>query len=145
MRDGQTRWRYMLDTDICVYLSERSSPEVERRFAECRKGEVVVSAVTLAELRYGALAIRDEDEREKRNAAVDAFQDALPVAPFDEHAALAYADVRHADPKRNIRAMDKIIAAHAIALNLILVTNNLKDFQKFQPPLRMENWAARRR
>ena len=137
--------KYMLDTSICVYIIERTAPEVERRAAQCEVGEVVMSSVTLAELHYGAAAIGDSRERESRNYALEKLRDIIPMVPFDEGAALAYAAVRMSDPKRNIRAMDKLIAAHAIALNLTLVTNNLKDFRKFRPPLRMENWAAKGR
>ena len=149
-RDGQPQdggqwpeqWRHMLDTDVCVYLAEKRSPEFERRLAQCRRGEVVISAITLAELRYGAAVIRDEEERKKRDAVIEVIRRIIPVIPFGEQAALAYAQVRLADPKRNIRAMDKLIAAHAIALNLILVTNNTKDFQKFRPALRVQNWTV---
>ena len=153
MRDGRPedygqwpgRWKYMLDTNICVYLIERSSPELRERLAECRKGEVVVSPLALAELRYGVSIIKDAGERKKRGAAVDAMLENVPVPPFDEAAAFAYVRTRTADPARNARVFDKLIAAHAVALGLVLVTNNPKDFRKFRPALRVENWASGKR
>ena len=136
--------KYMLDTDICVHLVE-GHPAVAKRAAKEEAGGVVMSAVTLAELRYGALMIDGQKKREYGLAGLEKILEDIPAVPFDEDAALAYAHVRMADPKRNIRAMDKLIAAHAIALNLILVTNNIKDFQKFRPALRVENWGAAKR
>ena len=134
--------KYMLDTNVCVCLIEESSPETLRRVEECLEGEIVMSAATLAELHYGTFVIGDSRKRKSRDRAVEKLRERIPALPFDEDAALAYARVRAADPKRNIRAMDKLIAAHAVALGLVLVTNNPKDFRKFRPALRVENWAA---
>lgn len=136
--------KYMLDTDICIYLSEGGSPAVARRFAKVKNGEAVISAVTLAELHYGAIAVPGAARRKIAARGLEALSKVVPAVPFDEDAAAVYAQVRMADPERNIRAMDKLIAAHAIALNLTLVTNNIKDFQKFRPRLLVENWTAKR-
>ena len=137
--------KYMLDTDICIYLSESGSPAVARRFAKVKNGEAVVSAVTLAELHYGAIAVSGVARRKIAARGLESLSKVVPAVPFDEDAAAVYAQVRMADPERNIRAMDKLIAAHAIALNLTLVTNNIRDFQKFRPRLRVENWTAKQR
>ena len=139
------RWRHMLDTNICVYLVEGSSPELQRRLAECRQGEVVMSAMTLTELYYGASVITDAGAQKARMDAMGALLEVVPVVPFDSAAALVYTGVRRTDEKRESRVFDRLIAAHAIALNLILVTNNIKDFQKFRPALRVENWTVAKR
>ena len=137
--------KYMLDTDICVYLVDGSVEEVRSRFAKLKPGEAVMSALTLAELRYGVIRLDSAAKRDAANRGLAKILTQAPALPFDEDAALAYARVRAVDPKRNIRAMDKLIAAHAVALGLVLVTNNPKDFRKFRPALRVENWAAGKR
>ena len=139
------RRKYMLDTDICLYIGEERSERAMARLAKTEEGEAVISAITLAELRYGAHTIHGDKRRKIALGGLEKMLDLVPVVPFDEDAAMAYAQVRAVDPKRNIRAMDKLIAAHAVALGLVLVTNNPKDFRKFRPALRVENWAAGKR
>ena len=130
--------RYMLDTNICIYLMKHQPPEVAMRFATCRAGEVVISAVTLAELEYGVLC---SENRERNRKALDALLEDIRVAAFEQGAAQAYALVRQATHKRNRDALDKLIAAHAIALEVVLVTNNEQDFQNY-PNLKIENWVG---
>lgn len=131
--------RYMLDTNICIYLMKNHPPEAAARFAQCCVGEVVVSAVSYAELEYGVAC---SGERAAYNrAALDALIQDIPVAPFDGAAARAYGPVRLATRERRRDALDKLIAAHAIALNATLVTNNIADFAGY-PELRLENWVA---
>lgn len=131
--------RYMLDTNICLYLMKHQPPEVAERFAECFVGDVVISAVTLAELEYGVLC--SGDVQAKNQAALLAFLQQVPAAPFDAAAAKAYAPVRWASRERRRDALDKLIAAHALALGVVLVTNNTADFAGL-PGLKLENWAA---
>jgi tRNA(fMet)-specific endonuclease VapC len=131
--------RYMLDTNICIYLIKHHPPEVARRFAACHVGEVVMSAITYAELDYGAAC---SGERRSRNAeALSALAADIPVMPFDVEAARAYGDVRLATRERRRDALDKLIAAHAIALGVTLVTNNMADFAGY-PGLVAENWVG---
>ena len=130
--------RYMLDTNICIYLMKRQPPEVAARFAELRAGDVVISAITHAELSYGVAC---SGERAPQNhAALAALVEALPVAAFDKDAGAAYAEIRLACPARTKDALDKLIAAHARALGCVLVTNNVKDFAG-HPGLTLENWV----
>lgn len=131
--------RYMLDTNICIYLMKYHPPEVAARFATCYVGEVVMSAVTFAELEYG-VACSGERSAQNRKALDDLVSD-IPVAPFDATAGRAYGPIRLATPDRRRDALDKLIAAHAIALDVVLVTNNTADFAGY-PGLRMENWGA---
>ncbi|MBF2035497.1 MAG: type II toxin-antitoxin system VapC family toxin [Leptolyngbyaceae cyanobacterium T60_A2020_046] len=131
--------KYMLDTNICIYLMKHQPPSVGRRFAECRQGDVVISAITLAELEYGVWVSREETQNQNRQA-LDALVEMIPPVPFDRPAAAAYAEVRAAALDRRRDALDKLIASHAKSLNLTLVTNNLDDFRVY-PDIVLENWV----
>jgi tRNA(fMet)-specific endonuclease VapC len=129
----------MLDTNMCIYLMRHASAEVEERFARCFVGEVVISAITLAELEFG-VACSAEREGQNRKA-LDLLLEDIPAAPFDGIAAKAYGPVRQATRDRKRDALDKLIAAHAVGLDVTLVTNNLADFGVY-PGLKTENWTA---
>ncbi|ACM30721.1 type II toxin-antitoxin system VapC family toxin [Agrobacterium sp. SHOUNA12C] len=128
--------RYMLDTNMCIYLMKNQPEQVARRFAACYVGDVVMSAITFAELDYG-VAASDAPEREHGN--LDALVTLIAVEPFDIAAAHAYGPVRMATRERKKDHLDKLIASHAIALNTVLVTNNTRDFMAY-PNLKIENW-----
>jgi len=128
----------MLDTNICIYLMKHHPPEVAERFAECFVGDVVISAVTLAELEHGVTCSGEAQAHNR--AALDAFLEEIPVAQFEMTAARAYGPARYATRERKRDALDKLIAAHAIALDVALVTNNEADFAAY-PGLRVENWV----
>ncbi|MEM8505887.1 MAG: type II toxin-antitoxin system VapC family toxin [Cyanobacteria bacterium P01_D01_bin.1] len=131
--------KYMLDTNICIYIMKRQPPAVAGRFAKCRQGDVVISAITLAELEYGVYRSSEATQQQNRRALEALTKRILPV-PFDRGAARAYALVRAATPERKRDALDKLIASHAKSLNLTLVTNNLSDFRIY-PNLDLENWV----
>ena len=131
--------KYMLDTNICIYLMKHQPPSVIRRFATCRQGDVVISAITLAELQYGVL-ISLPASRHQNREALDRLLEVIPVLPFDRLATTVYAEIRAAAPDRRRDALDKLIASHAQSLSLTLVTNNLGDFEIF-PNLILENWV----
>lgn len=128
--------RYMLDTNMCIYLMKNQPEQVAKRFAQCYVGDVVMSSITYAELQYG-VAVAAQPERERINLA-NLVED-IQVAFFDAAAGIAYGPIRMAtrDTKRD--ALDKLIAAHAVALGVVLVTNNVKDFAQY-PGLLIENW-----
>lgn len=128
--------RYMLDTNMCIYLMKNQPEQVARRFAACYVGDVVMSAITFAELDYG-VAASNAPERERGN--LDALVTLIAVEPFDIAAARAYGPVRMATRERKKDHLDKLIASHAIALNTVLVTNNTRDFMAY-PNLKIENW-----
>lgn len=128
--------RYMLDTSICIYLMKNQPEQVAKRFAECFVGDVVMSAITFAELEFGA-AVSANRARERRNLA--ALAEDILVMPFDSAAASAYGPIREATRERKKDQLDKLIAAHAVALGVVLVTNNERDFAAY-PGLRVENW-----
>lgn len=133
-----SRPQYLLDTNICIYLMKHHPPEVAARFAACFVGDVVISAITLAELEFGVAC--SGDHRGHNQAALDRLLEDIVVAPFEGTAARAYGPLRAAHRERNKNALDKLIAAHALALDVTLVTNNEADFLAF-PGLRVENWV----
>jgi len=99
---------------------------------------VLISAITAAELEYGVVASGVDAER--NGAALARFLLEVPVASFDGAAARVYGAVRWASRERRRDALDKLIAAHALALDVTLVTNNPRDFASY-PDLRIENWV----
>ena len=131
--------KYMLDTNICIYLMKHQPPEVRKRFAACFVGDVVISAVTLAELEFGIAGSSPASQAANRSAMDSLLEDIL-VAPFEAQAAKVYGPIRAVYKDRNRDAMDKLIASHAIALGVPLVTNNEADFVNY-PGLVVENWV----
>ena len=130
----------MLDTNMCIYLIKNQPAEVANRFSQCYVGDVVMSSITYAELQYGVMVSADPD-RETIN--LNALIEDIQVLPFDDHAAIAYGQVRLATRDVKKDALDKLIAAHALSLNVIVVTNNVKDFSKY-PGIKIENWLEQK-
>lgn len=130
---------YLLDTNICIYLMRRQPASVAQRFRALRRGDVGMSAITLAELRYGVEVY--EADRERNESALSALLQEIPAVPFDAPAAEVYGVIRAAVRDRKRDALDRLIAAQAISLRLTLVTNNVADFDAY-PGLHIENWVA---
>jgi tRNA(fMet)-specific endonuclease VapC len=128
---------FLLDTDT-VSFALRGHGGVAHEIARRRPSELCVSAITLAELRFGAHRRRSR----KIHAAIDAFVSAVQVAPFDDAAAEKFGAIGAAlaDAGVPIGQMDTLIAAHALSLGAILVTNNTKHFSKVAG-LSLENWC----
>jgi tRNA(fMet)-specific endonuclease VapC len=129
--------KYLLDTNICIYLMKSQPQEVRERFAQCYYGDVGISAVTLAELEYG---VEVSSDRAHNAQALEALLEDIVVAPFDSGVARSYGILRAGAPKRQGDALDKLIAAHSCFLEVVLVTNNIKDFQRY-PGVKLENWV----
>ena len=123
--------KYLLDTNIIVAMTVRAEENVVRRAAECEDGEMVTSAVALAEVAFGT-----ERADPPTMELLRAFLEEVPVLDFDYKAALAYATLPF---KR--ASFDRLIAAHALSHDLIVVTGNEKDFADV-PGLKVENWAV---
>ena len=132
--------KYMLDTNICIYLMKHQPMEVKVRFDQCFVGEVVISSITLAELEYGVTC--SGDAAQSNRAQLDGFIEEVPAVPFEALAARAYGPTRFANRERNRDALDKLIAAHAMSLGVTLVTNHEADFMVY-PGLAVENWVSR--
>ena len=129
--------RYMLDTNMCIYLMKNQPEAVAQRFAQCYVGDVVMSAITYAELEYGVAASANP-QQERINLA-NLVED-IQVMPFNAAAGVAYGPIRLATRDGTKKdALDKLIAAHAVSLNAAVVTNNEKDFARY-PGVTTENW-----
>jgi tRNA(fMet)-specific endonuclease VapC len=128
--------RYLLDTDSVSYAL-RGQGDVATRIKSQRPSELCVSAITLAELRFGA----DRKASKKLHSLIDVFTSAIEIAPFDEQAAFEFGRIGSILAERGtpIGEFDVLIAAHAVALRCTLVTNNTRHFSKV-PGLSLENW-----
>lgn len=132
--------RYILNTDMCIYLRKRRPPSVEQHFQTLQRGEVVISVITYGELHNGALKSK---ESSAALANLQALCERLPIQGMAPEAAEHYGQIRSALEKSGniIGGNDLWIAARAIALDLTLVTNNVKEFGRI-PQLRLENWLG---
>jgi tRNA(fMet)-specific endonuclease VapC len=131
--------RYMLDTDTCSYIMKRSHPTVLKRLQAVPVSDVCMSVISKAELLYG---VEVSPRRAQDAAALAAFLPYVEAVDFADDAALHYAEIR-ADLKRRgtlIGANDLLIAAHARAHGLTLVTNNTVEFERVSK-LKLENWT----
>lgn len=125
-----TEPRYLLDSNICIYVLRDAAGRAAQRLATCEPGAAVASAITYAEIMKGL-----DHHRTEAVAAFDRLFDRVPILPFDRQAASAYAEF----PFRRGR-FDRLIGAHALATGLTLVTNNEADFADI-PGLTIENWT----
>ena len=130
--------RYLLDTDICIYVINVRPPGVLERFLAHEVDGLGVSAVTVGELYFG---VRKSGSR-RNLLLLDKFLAPLEVADYGPDAARAYGELRSTLEKKGtpIGPFDTQIAAHALALDVTLVSNNLREFRRV-PKLRLENWA----
>lgn len=131
--------RYMLDTDTCIYLKNRRPPGIAERFRSLQWGEVVMSLVTYGELYNGA------QKSKEREAALDNIRllgKRVPVQAMPVKTAEIYGNIRSQLEQKGmtIGGNDLWIAAHALALDLILVTNNTREFRRV-PGLKIDNWV----
>jgi len=134
--------RYLFDTNTCSYvINQRKGFEsVVRRMDGLRYGDLILSAIVLAELQF--MVAKSAVPQVKREQLLR-FLLQFHVAPFDDAATLAYAQVRHQLEQRGtpIGPLDTLIAAHAVSLEATVVTNNTKHFRQV-PGLAVENWYA---
>ena len=122
---------------VTIYLMRHQPPEVAQRFAALKHGDVVMSAITLAELCYGVEC--KPQSRTTAQRALTLLLEDVPVLAFDDEAAASYGVIRAAVRKRD--ALDRLIAAHAASQSLTLVTNNETNFKDY-PGLAVENWVV---
>lgn len=130
---------YMLDTNICIYLIKRRSDELLSRMRVFRTGEIGVSVVTVAELQYG---VSKSQSKERNQAALEAFLLPLDIADFSFEVTVMYGDIRAQLERQGqpIGPLDTMIAAHALSLDVPLVTNNTREFERVRG-LRVEDWT----
>jgi tRNA(fMet)-specific endonuclease VapC len=131
--------RFMLDTNLCIYIINNRPPAVRARFERLRPGQVVISAITYGELCYGA---GKSVQQSKSLRLLEQFVQDVPVQALEPHVARTYGQIRTLLEQngRVIGNHDMWIGAHALTLGLTLVTNNEREFKRI-PGLRVENWA----
>ena len=132
---------FMLDTDTCIFLMRGESPALAARVQLVPLQQQVMSAVTFAELTYGVQASAAA-KRKQNQSVLDSLVLHLSVLDWPQDAAKHYAEIRADLKKRGaqIGAADLMIAAHARAMGAIVVTNNVKDFERVKG-LEVENWT----
>ncbi|WP_085725532.1 tRNA(fMet)-specific endonuclease VapC [Pseudomonas sp. R37(2017)] len=130
--------KYMLDTNICIFTI-KNKPQVVREAFNRHNGQLCISSVTLMELIYGA---EKSAAPEKNLAVIEGFAARLEVLPFDNEAAAHSAMIRSELAKAGtpIGPYDQMIAGHARSRGFIVVTNNLREFERV-PGLRVEDWV----
>jgi len=128
----------MLDTKMCIYIIKKKPPDVLKRFQKAQISSIGISSITLSELFYGVVK---SSKPERNYLALAQFAVPLEILSYDHKASQHYGDIRYHLEKQGtpIGAMDMLIAAHALSVGCILVTNNEKEFHRV-PHLRIENW-----
>lgn len=133
--------KYLVDTNILGYFARNSSAALQKRMlAALQKQEVAISAITRAEIRFGLALLQADD---KRRRTIDLLLHEIPVLPWTVDAADRYGDIAaHLQQTgQPIGEMDTQIAAHALALDLPLVTHNTRHFERVAG-LKLEDWMA---
>ncbi|VVO65260.1 type II toxin-antitoxin system tRNA(fMet)-specific endonuclease VapC [Pseudomonas fluorescens] len=130
--------KFMLDTNICIF-TVKNKPQIVREAFNLHDGQLCISAVTLMELIYGA---EKSATPEKNLAVIEGFAARLEVLPFDNEAAAHTGMIRSELAKAGtpIGPYDHMIAGHARSRGLIVVTNNVREFERI-PGLRVEDWV----
>lgn len=131
--------KYMLDTNICIYVIKHRPDSVIKRFLSNDPDEMCISSITYAELMHG---VEKSQAVEKNRIAMSLFLSPITILDFDSHAAQEYGKIRAQLEKKGtpIGPMDMLIAGHAKAEQLILVTNNTREFQRVEG-LKLEDWV----
>jgi len=132
---------YMLDTNICIYIIKKKTENVLEKLKLNRKEGLYISTITLAELEFGN-ANASSSYKERNQLALLEFLTIMGIKHFDENAAKEYGVIRKELKDRNclIGPFDMLIGAHAKSLNMILVTNNVREFERIKD-LKIENWV----
>ena len=131
--------RFLLDTNMCIYIIKQKPTEVLQRFNTYQVGDIGISTITVAELEFG---VQKSQFPERNQQALAQFLLPLTIVDFNRAAAMLYGDLRATLEKQGtpIGSLDTLIAAHALSLQVTLITNNLKEFSRV-PNLRLDNWV----
>ena len=131
--------KYMLDTNICIYIIKRKPVDVLARFKQTDISQISISSITLSELFYG---VSKSSKPAQNLMALTQFVAPLEILPFGGEASQYYGDLRAYLEKQGtpLGSLDMLIAAHALSLASTLVTNNEKEFNRV-PNLNIENWV----
>jgi tRNA(fMet)-specific endonuclease VapC len=131
--------RYLLDTNICIYIIKKSPSRVLGKLTSVQVGDAAISSITLSELEYG---VAKSSKPQQNREALSAFLTPFEILSYDQSAAAHYGAIRSYLEKKGILIgpMDLLIAAHALSLSLTMVTNNVREFRRV-PGLLLENWS----
>jgi tRNA(fMet)-specific endonuclease VapC len=131
--------KYMLDTNICIYIIKRKPQAVIERFLRTDISQIGISSITLSELLFG---VSKSSKPDQNKIALAQFIAPLEIMHYDDQAAQCYGDLRAYLEREGkpIGSLDMLISAHALSMNSTLVTNNEKEFKPITD-LRIENWV----
>ena len=131
--------KYMLDTNICIYIIKKKPAQALRRLQKISIPDICLSSIALSELEYG---VEKSQKKEQNRIALLHFVSPLSIMAYDADAAQHYGEIRAELEKvgQPIGSMDLLIAAHARSSNLIMVTHNVKEFARV-PGLKIEDWT----
>lgn len=129
---------YLLDTNICIYIINHKPSHVFERFRQYQLGQLALSSISAAELAFGV----EKSGSSRNRQALEKFLAPLEIIPFAEDCIWQYATLRQylQQQGKPIGSLDMLIAAHALALDATLVSNNIKEFERI-PKLKLENWV----
>lgn len=130
---------YLIDTNICIYIMNNQPPEVIQRFKSKDVGQIGISSITVSELYYG---VSKSKYRKNNLTRLEEFLTPFEILAYDQKASKLYGEIRAQLEKSGdvIVPLDLLIAAHALSLNLVLITNNEKEFNRVKS-LKVENWV----
>ena len=131
--------KYLLDTDICIYIINEKPDKVLRKFEQYPVFDFGISSITHAELQYG---IEKSKKKKTNQDALDEFLLPLTILPFHgKKLVTCYGEIRASleSKGRTIGPFDMLIVAHALSLDLTIISNNIKEFSRI-PKLKSENW-----
>ena len=131
--------KYLLDTNICIYIIKEKPQNVIKRFKQAKISEIGVSSITLSELEYGVVK---SAKPEQNKLALAQFIAPIEIPAYDDAASHHYGEIRVYLERQGtpIGSLDMLIAAHALSLNAVLITNNETEFSRVSR-LKIENWA----
>jgi len=131
--------RYLLDTNICIYIIKKSPARVLEKLTSIQVGDAGISTITLSELEYG---VAKSSKPQQNRDALSAFLTPFEILSYDQSVATHYGAIRSYLEKKGILIgpMDLLVAAHALSLSLTMVTSNVREFKRV-PDLRLENWS----
>lgn len=131
--------KYLIDTNICIYVIKRRPIEVLQRLQQFKTKDIAISSITTSELYHG---IQKSQQIAKNTEALNNFLLPFDIVAYDELASVIYGDIRASWEKQGniIGPLDLMIAAHALSLNVPVVTNNVKEFERVEG-LEVVNWV----
>ncbi len=131
---------FLIDTNICIYIMNKRPPEVIQKFKNIEIGQVGISSITVSELQYGVSKSKLREQNSKR---LEEFLTPFQILPYDEDASKYYGEIHSQLESKGliIGPLDLLIAAHALSQDLVLITNNEKEFKRI-PLLKIENWVG---